>query len=82
MSLSVDVIDKITCSPSLEDDMAIKTFNSIADEDDILQIYLKEIARVKLLKSQEEKVLGRQIREEKSEIARADTTMHFGNSVS
>ncbi len=70
MSLSVDVIDKITCSPSLEDDMAIKTFNSIADEDDILQIYLKEIARVKLLKSQEEKVLGRQIREEKSEIAK------------
>lgn len=70
MSLSVDVIDKITCSPSLEDDMAIKSFNSIADEDDILQIYLKEIARVKLLKSQEEKVLGRQIREEKSEIAK------------
>ena len=70
MSLSVDVIDKITCSPSLEDDMPIKTFNSIADEDDILQIYLKEIARVKLLKSQEEKVLGRQIREEKSEIAK------------
>lgn len=70
MSLSVDVIDKIICSPSLEDDMAIKTFNSIADEDDILQIYLKEIARVKLLKSQEEKVLGRQIREEKSEIAK------------
>lgn len=70
MSLSVDVIDKITCSPSLEDDMAIKTFNSIADEDDILQIYLKEIARVKLLKSQEEKVLGRQIKEEKSEIAK------------
>lgn len=70
MSLSVDVIDKITCSTSLEDDMAIKTFNSIADEDDILQIYLKEIARVKLLKSQEEKVLGRQIREEKSEIAK------------
>lgn len=70
MSLSVDVIDKITCSPSLEDDMAIKTFNSIADEDDILQVYLKEIARVKLLKSQEEKVLGRQIREEKSEIAK------------
>lgn len=70
MSLSVDVIDKITCSPSLEDDMAIKTFNSIADENDILQIYLKEIARVKLLKSQEEKVLGRQIREEKSEIAK------------
>ena len=65
MSLSVDVIDKITCSPSLEDDMAIKTFNSIADEDDILQIYLKEIARVKLLKSQEEKVLGRQITKRK-----------------
>ena len=70
MSLTVDVMDKINQISPLEEESEIKTFNSIADEDDILQIYLKEIARVKLLKSQEEKVLGRQIREEKSEIAK------------
>lgn len=70
MSLTVDVMDKINQISPLEEESEIKTFNSIADEDDILQIYLKEIARVKLLKSQEEKVLGRQIREEKSDIAK------------
>lgn len=70
MSLTVDVMDKINQISPLEEESEIKTFNSIADEDDILQIYLKEIARVKLLKSSEEKVLGRQIREEKSEIAK------------
>ena len=31
----------------------IKTFNSIAHEDDILQFYLKEIGKIKLLKSEE-----------------------------
>ena len=29
----------------------IKTFNSIAHEDDILKFYLKEIGKIKLLKS-------------------------------
>lgn len=70
MSLTVDVMDKINQISPLEEESEIKTFNSIADEDDTLQIYLKEIARVKLLKSSEEKVLGKQIKEEKSDIAK------------
>lgn len=70
MSLTVDIMDKINQISPLEEESEIKTFNSIADEDDILQIYLKEIARVKLLKSSEEKVLGKQIKEEKSDIAK------------
>lgn len=43
----------------------IKTFNSIAHEDDILQFYLKEIGKIKLLKSEEEKQLGKLIKEKK-----------------
>ena len=41
----------------------IKTFNSIAKDDDILQMYLKDIGKVKLLKFNEEKELGKQIKE-------------------
>lgn len=40
-----------------------KTFNSISNDDDILQMYLKDIGKVKLLNSKEEKVLGKQIKE-------------------
>ena len=40
-----------------------KTFNSISNDDDILQMYLKDIGKVKLLNSQEEKALGKQIKE-------------------
>lgn len=40
-----------------------KTFNSISNDDDILQMYLKDIGKVKLLNSKEEKALGRQIKE-------------------
>lgn len=40
-----------------------KTFSSIANEDDLLQMYLKDIGKVKLLSSKEEKVLGKQIKE-------------------
>ena len=41
----------------------IKTFNSISNDDDILQMYLKDIGKVKLLSSKEEKALGKQIKE-------------------
>ncbi len=51
-----------------EDD-DIKTFNSIAHDDDILQMYLKDIGKVKLLNSKEEKQLGQQIKEGKPEQA-------------
>ncbi len=40
-----------------------KTFSSIANEDDLLQMYLKDIGKVKLLSSKEEKILGKQIKE-------------------
>ena len=42
-----------------------KTFNSISNDDDILQMYLKDIGKVKLLNSKEEKTLGKQIKEGK-----------------
>lgn len=42
-----------------------KTFSSIANEDDLLQMYLKDIGKVKLLSSKEEKILGKQIKEGK-----------------
>ena len=47
-----------------------KTFTAIAHEDDILQLYLKEIGKIKLLKSEEEKALGRLIKEQNSDIAK------------
>ena len=48
----------------------IRTFNSIAHEDDILQFYLKEIGKIKLLKSEEEKQLGKLIKEKKDIVAK------------
>ena len=47
------------------DDDDIKTFNSISHDDDILQMYLKDIGRIKLLNSSEEKLLGQKIKEGK-----------------
>lgn len=41
----------------------LKIFNSISNEDDILQMYLKDIGKVKLLSFQEEKKLGKIIQE-------------------
>ena len=40
-----------------------KTFNSISHDDDILQMYLKDIGKVKLLSANEEKLLGNQIKD-------------------
>ncbi len=40
-----------------------RTFNSISNDDDILQMYLKDIGKVKLLNSKEEKALGKKIKE-------------------
>lgn len=42
---------------------SIQTFNSISHEDDILQMYLKDIGKIKLLKAKDEKVLGKLIKE-------------------
>lgn len=43
-----------------------KTFNSISNDDDILQMYLKDIGKIRLLNSKEEKALGKTIKEGKS----------------
>lgn len=40
-----------------------KTFNSISNDDDILQMYLKDVGKVKLISFQEEKRLGKIIQE-------------------
>ena len=53
-------LEYINCEEDSED---IKTFNSIANDDDILQMYLKDIGKVKLLKFEEEKALGKEIKE-------------------
>jgi len=42
---------------------AVKTFNSIFHDDDLLQMYLKDIGKIKLLTADEEKELGRLIKE-------------------
>ncbi|MBO6088190.1 sigma-70 family RNA polymerase sigma factor [bacterium] len=53
-------LEYINCE---EENEEIKTFNSISNDDDILQMYLKDIGKVKLLKSDEEKRLGKEIKE-------------------
>ena len=58
---------------SLDDDAVNteepKTFSSIAKEDDILQMYLKDIGKIKLLNSKDEKILGKEIKEGKDKQA-------------
>lgn len=51
-------------------DEQIQTFDNVVYEDDILQCYLKEIGRIELLKSEEEKELGRLIKEQNDDIAK------------
>ncbi len=71
MSLSLDTLEKIDVDFNNDnDEEQIKTFSTIAHEDDILQVYLKEIGKIKLLKSDEEKKLGQLIKENKSDFAK------------
>lgn len=48
---------------TMEEETQPKTFSSIAKEDDILQMYLKDVGKIKLLNSKEEKLLGKDIKE-------------------
>ncbi len=47
-----------------------KTFSAIAHDNDILQMYLKDIGKIKLLSSKDEKALGKEIKEENCDIAK------------
>lgn len=49
---------------------SVKTFNSISNDDDILQMYLKDVGKVKLISFQEEKRLGKIIQEGSTEQAK------------
>ena len=51
----------------LEKENDVPTFNCISLEDDILQDYLKDIGKIKLLSSMQEKELGKVIKEKKDE---------------
>ncbi len=55
---------------SVEDNSDEKSFTAIAHDEDILQFYLKEIGKIKLLKSDEEKALGKLIKEQNSDVAK------------
>lgn len=44
-------------------DKHLKTFNSISNDDDILQMYLKDVGKVKMITFMEEKRLGKIIKE-------------------
>ena len=46
-----------------EEQEEIKTFSTIANKDEILQMYLKDIGRVKLLNRNSEIALGKTIKE-------------------
>lgn len=59
----VEEYDNIKGFEEQEDEEEVKTFNIVASRDEILQMYLKDIARVKLLKKDEEKALGKTIKE-------------------
>lgn len=47
----------------IEEVKPLRTFNSISNDDDILQMYLKDVGKVKLISFQEEKRLGKLIQE-------------------
>ncbi len=46
-----------------ENDTNVKTFNVVVDKDEILQMYLKDVSRIKLLKKDEEIAIGKTIKE-------------------
>lgn len=70
VSLNLDTLYKLNFNFSENSEDEIKSFSAIAHEDDILQVYLKEIGKVKLLKTDEEKRLGKLIKENKDDVAK------------
>ena len=57
--------DDLDCKPDYRDDLPPeepKTFCTIAKEDDILQMYLKDIGKTRLLNGRDEQILGKTIK--------------------
>ena len=58
------ILDSVLIENDCEEEKEeIKTFSSIANKDEILQMYLKDIGRVKLLNRNSELSLGKKIKE-------------------
>lgn len=53
----------LVCDVENEEKEEIKTFDVIVNKDEILQMYLKDISKVKLLKKEEELTIGKAIKE-------------------
>jgi RNA polymerase primary sigma factor len=70
MTGNIELLDKFSFNENYFEEEQIRTFNNIAHDDDILQNYLKEIGKIKLLKSHEEKDLGKLIKEQNCDIAK------------
>ena len=83
MNQSMESVQEILCCEneieqaellqSTEDESLIdtpKTFNSIVNDDDILQMYLKDIGKIKLLNAQDEQTLGVEIKNGKDKVAK------------
>jgi RNA polymerase primary sigma factor len=70
MNSNIEIFNNLKFNNINQEDNEIKTFNNIAHDNDILQNYLKEIGKIKLLKSQEEKDLGKLIKEQNCNIAK------------
>ncbi len=69
MAAEVLEYEKIEINNNSEEE-EIKTFCNVVVEDDILQCYLKDIGRIKLLNAKQEKELGKLIKEQKDDIAK------------
>ena len=61
--------DFIKSQDDYEEEEQIKTFNVITNKDEILQMYLKDISKIKLLKKNEEIEIGKKIKEGTSQEA-------------
>lgn len=55
--------ENVNIEDTLLEQLQPKTFSSIAKEDDILQMYLKDVGKIKLLTTKEEQSLGKEIKE-------------------
>jgi len=61
-----NITEEIIMLPKFEEEHGEEaTFSTIAQKDDLLQVYLKEVGKIRLLKGHEEKDLGKTVKEGK-----------------